>query len=74
MTLPPQKNVSVTPLIVSHGDQIGGLWVFADHTSKNKLNTNASTIFAHRAAFYVFYFHAKTAVDAGDIPDEPQLF
>ena len=24
-------------------------------------------IFAHRAAFYAFYFHAQTAVDVGDL-------
>ena len=27
--------------IVNHGAQIGGLWVFADHTCKNKRKTNA---------------------------------
>ena len=32
--------------IVSHGAQIGGLRVFADHTRKNKHKTNAPTIFA----------------------------
>ena len=62
--------------VVSHGAQIGGLRVFANHTHRNKCKTNASTIFAHRAAFYTFYLHAQTTVDAGDIyaPDEPRLF
>ena len=35
--------------IVNHGAQIGDLRVFADHTRK----TNAPTIFARRAVFYV---------------------
>ena len=48
--------------VVSHGAQIGGLWVFADHTRKNKCETGVSTIFTRCAAFYVFLF-----VDAGDI-------
>ena len=38
--------------VISHGVQIEGLWVFTDHTCKNKHKTNASTIFARRAAFY----------------------
>ena len=36
--------------VVSHGAQIGGLRVFADHTHK----INAPTIFARRAMFYAF--------------------
>ena len=39
--------------VVSHGAQIGGLRVFADHTRKSKRKTNALTIFARRAAFSV---------------------
>ena len=38
--------------VVSHGAQIGGLRVFADHIRKNKRNTNASVIFTRRAVFY----------------------
>ena len=38
--------------IGSHGAQIGDLRAFADHTRKNKCNTNAPTIFARGAAFY----------------------
>ena len=34
--------------IISHAAQIGGLWVFANYARK----TNASMIFARRAAFY----------------------
>ena len=37
---------------VSHGAQIGGLWVFDDHTRKHKHKANRSTIFACCAAFY----------------------
>ena len=56
----------ITPCdgVISHWAQIGGLLVFANHTRKNKRNTNASTIFAH---FTRVYLHTKTAVDAGDI-------
>ena len=39
--------------IISHGAQIGGIWVFADHTCKNKHKTNASTIFGY------VYLHAQ---------------
>ena len=54
--------------VVSHGAQIGGLQVFADHTHKNKCKTNASMIFAcHMRPFTHVYLHAQTAVDAGDI-------
>ena len=38
--------------VVSKGAQILGFKVFADHTCKNKHNTNASMIFARRAVFY----------------------
>ena len=38
--------------VVSHGSQIWGLWVFAEHTHKNKCKTNAPMIFAGGAAFY----------------------
>ena len=38
--------------VVSHKAQIGGLRVFADLIPENKRNTNASTIFERRAAFY----------------------
>ena len=48
--------------VVNHVAQIVGLRVFADHTCKNKCKTNASMIFLCRV-----YFHAQTAVDAGDI-------
>ena len=37
--------------VVSHWAQIGSLWVFANHTYKNKRRTNASMILACRAAF-----------------------
>ena len=39
--------------VVSHGAQIGGPHIFANHTGKNKRKTNAPMIFAHHAAFYV---------------------
>ena len=39
----------IPDLVYCHGAQIGGLWVFADHTCK----TNVSTIFVHRVVFYV---------------------
>ena len=38
--------------IISHGAQIGGLRVFANHTCKNKCKTSSLTIFVPRAAFY----------------------
>ena len=44
--------------VVSHGAQIRGIWVFANHTCKNKRKINASTIFAHCAAMHV-YLHAQ---------------
>ena len=40
--------------VISHGAQIGGLRVFADHTCKNKRNTNASTVFVHRVVSCVY--------------------
>ena len=42
-----------TPLngVVSHGAQIGGLWVFGNHTRKSKRITNVVMIFACCAAF-----------------------
>ena len=39
--------------VVRYGAEIGGLWVFADHTRKIKRNTNASKILTRRAAFYM---------------------
>ena len=39
--------------VISHGAQIGGIWVFADHTCGHKHKQNASTIFARRLGFYV---------------------
>ena len=36
--------------VVSHGTQIGGLWVFADQTHTHT-NTNAFMFFAHHADF-----------------------
>ena len=56
--------------VVSHGAQIGGLRVFADHTRKNKPKTNASMITALLRTVGRFTRvcpHAKTAVDADDI-------
>ena len=38
--------------IVSHGTSIGGIKVFADHTSRHKRKQNVSTIFAHCVAFH----------------------
>ena len=38
--------------VVSHGAQIGGLRVFADHTHKNKRKANASRTFTSHAVFY----------------------
>ena len=40
--------------VVSHWAQIGGLRVYADQIHKNKRKTNASMIFARRAAFYAY--------------------
>ena len=37
---------------VTHGAQIGGIRIFADHTLEIKRKQNVSTIFSHRAAFY----------------------
>ena len=51
--------------VVSHGAQIGNLWVFADHACRNKLKTNMSRIFTGSAAFYACFI--VTAVDAGGI-------
>ena len=46
--LPPHVMV-LSALVIN---QIGGLWVFANHTCKNKRKTNAYRIFACHAAFY----------------------
>ena len=37
--------------VVSHGAQIGGIWVFADHTLGSKHKQNASMIFARVSIF-----------------------
>ena len=55
--------------VVSHGAQIGDLWVFADHTRK-KTNTKQMHPRSLRAErrFTPVNLHAQTAVDAGGIP------
>ena len=54
--------------IVSYGAQIGGLWVFADHTHAT---TNAKQMHLRSLrtmqCFTRVYLHTQTAVDAGDI-------
>ena len=50
----------------SHGAQFGGPWVFADHTRKNKRKANAFTIFARRAALYVW-------LSLRPLPPKPQI-
>ena len=68
-----RSQTSYTPTcngIVSHGAQIWGLWVFADHTCKKK-KTHAKQMHprSSRAVqrFMRVYLHAQTTVDAGDI-------
>ena len=51
----PRSQISYTALcngVISHGAQIGGLRVFADHRCRNKCKTNVPTIFTCRAVFY----------------------
>ena len=65
--LPGAQTLHTVPCngIISHGAQIGGLLVFADHTYK------------HKKCVHDFLFvclHSKTTVDAGDIQfDKPRL-
>ena len=49
------------------GLKLGIFGFFANHTRTNLRKTNASTIFAHHAAFCLWlHVYAQTAVDAGD--------
>ena len=57
--------------IVSHGAQIGGLRVFANHTRKNKRNTMHPWSLRAVWRFTGVHLHAKTAVDATDIRTWP---
>ena len=50
--------------IVSHEPQIGAIWVFADHTRKNKC---VQDLGAPCGVSTHVYLHAQTAVDAADI-------
>ena len=45
--------------VVSYGAQIGGLWVFANHTCKNKHKAIASTIIVRHAAFCACLFSSS---------------
>ena len=62
--------------VVSHGSQIGGLRVFADHARKNKSKAKASTIFSRSVALYsCFIFTLRPQkMQATYAPDEPRLF
>ena len=55
--------------VISHGAQIRGLQVSADHTRKNKCSQNQCLQNLHPlcSVLDVFYLHAQTAVYAGDI-------
>ena len=58
--------------IVSHGAQIGGIQVFADHTSRNKRKQNVSTIFTHCAVFPTCL--SSSSDRSSYAPDELGLF
>ena len=57
--------------VISHGAQIEGIWVFADHTHENTRKQNASTVFACCAAFHTCLFSRSDRSTYA--PDESQI-